>query len=125
MIRGFNGPEGQAFADDWLKALRAASENEDHDAVRKINVLVLDHLWCELCEMNSRKLTAYLKQRVWRTHERVHVYKTPDLPCVVYTVHNQKSNLEVLALGICYQFPGGTVDAWWDNILLPRLIKSM
>lgn len=117
------GPPVEGFVIDIALAIKTASARGDEAAARKLRSLWLDYFHVELPAQGSDRLTAYLLNRaIWREDGEHTVIKTVDQPCIAYTAEvDETDDIILIALGACYRYPHGSEDAWWTQIIRPRL----
>ncbi len=116
-------PDGVAAEDlrsalDQAQRARGAQGRQDHALLLDLLTKYLqEDLWC----MPEEELMRYWRTRqVWRREGGVHIVKTPDEPCVAFTLIQRDDDVVLLVLGFAYRYPT-TEDAWWKDVLLPRL----
>jgi hypothetical protein len=98
----------------------AAKDNDGHDAIKRI---WLDHFEGYLGKMTAPELVGYLQGRqIWRRAGEWIVFATIDEPCIAYTAQRGPGDaVTLIALGICYRYPSGGRDAWWRDVIQPRV----
>jgi hypothetical protein len=98
----------------------AAGDSDGHDALHR---LWLDHFEGHLGKMAATELIAYLQgRRVWHQEGDWIVFATIDEPCIAYTAQKGPGDaVTLIALGICYRYPSGGRDAWWRDVIQPRV----
>jgi hypothetical protein len=98
----------------------AARDSEGLDALRR---LWLDHFEDYLGKMSAPKLVAYLQGRqLWQREGDWLVFATIDEPCLAYTAQKGPGDaVALIALGICYRYPAGGRNAWWRDVIQPRV----
>jgi len=117
------GPPVESFVIDIAGAIKTATARDDEAAARMLRSLWLDHFHVELPARNSSRLMEYLLNRaIWREDGEWTVIKTAGEPCITYTAEiDQTDEIVLIALGACYRYPHGSEDAWWTQIIRPRL----
>lgn len=119
-VRFAEGPPGHA-ALDVSKALQEAEAAGDQAGVKTIMDLLGGHLQEDLACLSRPELERFLRGRqIWREHGVHPVFKTAGAPCFAYTALDQGDELAVTVLGCCYRYPGSQ-QAWWEQVILPRL----
>lgn len=115
-----SSPAGDALA-DFNRCCNGCRKSEEATLFR----LLFDFLENTLRCKRPEKLAAYLGSRsVWRWHGEIPVYKTSGIPCCAYTALDRGSEIVILVLGFCTDYPG-TEDDWWSQTIQPRLIDHL
>ena len=98
----------------------AAGDMEGHDALHR---LWLHHFEGYLGKMTAPELLAYLRGRqIWHREGDWIVFATIDEPCIAYTAQQGPGDaVTLIALGACYRYPAGGRDAWWRDVIQPRV----
>lgn len=124
-VRYFHDPSGQlgSFVEDFICSFDAAVLARDDWAKDHLRSLWLDHLEVQLKIMTANQFDSYFATRMtWRRDGIWQVVKTPDLPCVAYTAQINSSGLiSIHALGAAYRYPDSRAEAWWTDVICPRL----
>ena len=123
MYHGVHDGVVQAAMIDINEAHKRAGELGDREGQQAILRLWLEHFRDYLGNMPAPKLLDHLETRqVWRRHEDRKVIKNPDEPCIAYTGQtNAAGDITLTLVGACYRYPDGGEEAWWRNVILPRL----
>jgi hypothetical protein len=119
-IKFASGPFGNALV-DLDGALRLAERAGDAKAVAHLRRLLRVYFWETLRAKSYPQLEAFLATlQVWRTEGEASVFKTVDEPCMAFTALAFDEGLYVVVLGACYRYPNSQ-DAWWRDVIRPRL----
>ena len=118
-----SGSAGNAAA-DWSAALDAATEQGGPDGEQAhawLMDIVTHHFQETLLGKSPDALVDYVRSRqVWRRDSDADVIKTPDEPCVAYTLLERGNELVLLLLGFAFLYPTSEA-AWWTDVIRPRL----
>lgn len=110
-----------AFAADIAAAQEDAVAAGDPAAATTIRSLWLDYFEVELPK-RGRRLAGHLQSlAVWKIEQGWTVFKTTQAPCIAFTYALIGKDVELIALGACYQFPNGNADDWWSDVIQPRV----
>lgn len=117
------GPAGDGFAKDVADAIDDAIAARDKAAPRRLRSLWFDYFEVDLPSLGAAKLIDYLESRqVWQVEGMWSVFKTVDVPCIAFAAQvSDAGSVTLMGLGACYRYPGGSEDAWWINVIRPRL----
>ena len=115
----------QGFIIDANAAHLEAHRANDSDGARAVLRLWLDYFDNELGRMNVSRLVDYLETRqFWQRYKEWTVIKNAGEPCIAFTAQkNPGGDVTLIALGICYRYPGGDEIGWWNTVILPRLMR--
>jgi hypothetical protein len=120
IIEYADSPAGNAL-DDFNESVDAATAGE----IKQLDRLHFRHFHGTLRGKSSDELAAYLDRlRVWRSLGPVDVFKTSDTPCFAYVAFQHGDEIVLLILGVCREYPVSE-QAWWDDVILPRLMDHM
>lgn len=114
----------QDFASDCAAALRQARSAEDEAGAGRLLDLWVEYFEGRLHNLDAQSLIGYLeKRRVWRSYSEWPVYKTADVPCLAFTasVDDRDGNVVLIGLSLCYRYPLGDAETWWQAVILPRI----
>lgn len=115
-------PDAGSFMQDLDAALDQALQAGDKAGEDLLVDLWLTHLEARLGGMTAAALTDYLERVTpWRCDDKWPVFKTVDQPCLAFTCARTAEGADLLALAICYRYPGGSAETWWRVTVMPRL----
>jgi hypothetical protein len=108
--------------DDACKMADAAGDKDGWPALKR---LWFDYLQARLGRMTGTELISYLGNvGSWHTYGEWTVFKTIDEPSMAFTAQAAPNGeTTLICLGVCYRYPNGSAEEWWNKILLPRLEK--
>jgi hypothetical protein len=126
VVRYFDDQNNQAlgsFMEDFLTSYDSAVAAGDNAARLRIRALWLNYLEGLGALSASQFLTYFAARQIWRVHAQWQVVKTPDTPCVAYTaqINLASGGVSIYALGVAYTYPRASEDAWWNDVILPRV----
>ena len=108
---------------DVYEAHKQACGLNDQEGKDALLRLWLEHFNTYLGNMSAPSLLDYLETRpIWRRHGEWNVIINPDEPCIAYTSQrNAAGEITLILLGVCYRYPNGSENEWWNNVILPRV----
>jgi hypothetical protein len=108
--------------DAAVKEADAAGDTEGWPALRRLG---FDYFQDRLGKMSGAELLQHLSSvGSWQTRGEWTVFKTIDEPSLAFTPQRTPNGEVILNfLGICYRYPKGSTQEWWNKIILPRLEK--
>jgi hypothetical protein len=112
---------------DVDEAHKRAGQLNDREGQTALLHLWLEHFDKYLGNMAAPNLLEYLETRqIWRCFEEWRVIKNPGEPCIAYTSQqNAAGDITLILLGICYRYPNGSEDQWWETVILPRVRRLL
>jgi hypothetical protein len=113
----------QAFIIDVDVAYELAFDAGDEDGRDALHRIWLEYFEVHLGNMTAAKLIGFLETRqVWQQDGDWVVFKTVEEPCLAYTAQKDSNvSVTIIALGICYRYPQGGADSWWQQVIQPRV----
>jgi len=114
----------EEFLSDYTTAIRQARSAGDEAGASRIMDLWVEYFDGVLHGLDAQSLIDYLeKRRVWRSYSDWPIYKTADVPCLAFTasVDDRDGAVILIALGLCYRYPAGNAETWWQEVVLPRI----
>ena len=107
---------------DYAAAFDDAVASGDSATEAALEELLFDFVLEQLVAMPPAEFEAYLRSRaVWRSHDGWTVYRSTGSPCVVFTGYRDADgDVGVLLLGF-FAGTAGTLAAWWNDVVVPRL----
>jgi hypothetical protein len=108
---------------DIDEAHKLACQMNDREGKAALLRLWLEHFNDYLGNMPAASLLDYLETRpIWRRYGEWNVIINPDEPCIAYTSQrNAAGDITLTLLGICYRYPNGSSDEWWNTVIQPRV----
>lgn len=111
------------FLLDLNKAMNEAHRARDDDGQAAVRRLFLDHFQGFLISKEPSALLKHLETlRHWKEQNGWRVFRTIDEPCLAFGAQRtEDGSIRLMAFGLCYRFPGGGVQAWWDTEIKTRV----
>ncbi len=119
-------PEWNGGTESFLVDYRTAIENAlsvgDERGYRQLNDLWIDLFENRLRAMIPNRLRTYLEGRaVWKRAGSRPVFKIGGEPSFAFSADVlMDGSVELIAIGTCYRYPGGSADHWWTGALEAR-----
>jgi hypothetical protein len=110
------------FKADYIRI--AVASRDTPEVVEHLKRLWFDFVGYELASKGAAELTRYFESRqVWRKEADWPVYRAGTGPYLAFTARVEPSHVEIIVLGAVLAFQDVQGDAWWDEVILPRVLN--
>lgn len=119
----FKAPTLGGFKEDYISIARAPRDaGGGHHPVDRLKYLWFDFVEGDLVTKGAAKLTQYLERlQIWRKEAEWPVFLAGNGPYLAFTARVEGSHVEIILLGAVLALQDVHGDAWWDEVILPRL----
>lgn len=101
-----------------IKRFWGTSRQEEAEALRS---LWLQTFESSLAAWNDARLETMLARAgAWRVENGLPIFRTPAPPTIAYAVMRLGGELTLVLLGGCCEYPNGSENDWWLNVIRPR-----
>jgi hypothetical protein len=118
----FKAPALGGFKEDYIRIAKAPQDAGGGHPVDGLKHLWFDFVEGDLAAKGAARLTQYLERlQIWRKEAEWPVYLAGNGPYLAFTARVYGSHVEIILLGAMLAFQDVHGDAWWDEVILPRL----
>ena len=110
------------LADDVAAEGRRLSAIGRAEEVAQFRTLWLTTFHFQMASWTDRRLLRSLgRAGAWSVDGQFRVYRTADLPAVAFTTVGSAGPVRLVLLGGCCEYPGGSEESWWIDVIRPRV----
>ena len=109
------------MADDVCGSIKRFSGTPRQDEAEALRSLWLHTFEGGLAAWSDARLgTMLARAGAWRVENGLPIFRTPAPPTIAYAVMRRGNELTLVLLGGCCEYPNGSENDWWLNVIGPR-----